>query len=117
MKYTPHDYQTYCIQRVVEDPAVGLFLRPGLGKTVITLSAVNILKYFRWQVCKVLVVAPKKVAEATWSKEAAKWDHLQHLKISTVLGSATKRIKALNTPADVYIICLLYTSPSPRDRG
>ena len=73
MKYVPHDYQAYCIQRVVEDPAVGLFLRPGLGKTVITLSAVNILKYFRWQVQKVLVVAPKKVAEATWSKEAAKW--------------------------------------------
>ena len=46
---------------------MGLFLRPGLGKTVITLSAVNILKYFRWQVAKVLVVAPKKVAEATWS--------------------------------------------------
>ena len=65
MKYVPHDYQAYCIQRVVEDPAVGLFLRPGLGKTVITLSAVNILKYFRWQVQKVLVVAPKKVAEAT----------------------------------------------------
>ena len=77
MKYVPHDYQAYCIQRVVEDPAVGLFLRPGLGKTVITLSAVNILKYFRWQVQKVLVVAPKKVAEATWSKEAAKWDHLK----------------------------------------
>ena len=82
MKYVPHDYQAYCIQRVVEDPAVGLFLRPGLGKTVITLSAVNILKYFRWQVQKVLVVAPKKVAEATWSKEAAKWDHLQHLRTS-----------------------------------
>lgn len=71
MQYTPHNYQAYCIQRVVEDPTVGLFLRPGLGKTVITLSAVNILKYFRWQVAKVLVVAPKKVAEATWSKEAA----------------------------------------------
>lgn len=56
MKYVPHDYQAYCIQRVVEDPAVGLFLRPGLGKTVITLSAVNILKYFRWQVQKVLVL-------------------------------------------------------------
>ena len=104
MQYIPHDYQAYCIQRVVEDPTVGLFLRPGLGKTVITLSAVNILKYFRWQVAKVLVVAPKKVAEATWSKEAAKWDHLQHLRVSTVLGSATKRIKALNTPADVYVI-------------
>lgn len=107
MKYVPHDYQAYCIQRVVEDPAVGLFLRPGLGKTVITLSAVNILKYFRWQVQKVLVVAPKKVAEATWSKEAAKWDHLQHLRTSVVLGSATKRIKALNTPADIYVINLV----------
>lgn len=104
MQFTPHNYQSYCIQRVVEDPAVGLFLRPGLGKTVITLSAINILKYFRWQVQKVLVVAPKKVAEATWSKEAAKWDHLKHIRTATVLGSSTKRIKALNTPADVYVI-------------
>ena len=80
MQFTPHNYQSYCIQRVVDDPAVGLFLRPGLGKTVITLSAINILKYFRWQVQKVLVVAPKKVAEATWSKEAAKWDHLKHIR-------------------------------------
>lgn len=104
MKYTPHEYQVYCIQRVVEDHAVGLFLRPGLGKTVITLTSVNILKYFRWQVSRVLVVAPKKVAEATWSKEAAKWDHLKHLRISVVLGSTARRIKALNTPADVYII-------------
>ena len=104
MQFTPHNYQSYCIQRVVDDPAVGLFLRPGLGKTVITLSAINILKYFRWQVQKVLVVAPKKVAEATWSKEAAKWDHLKHIRTATVLGSSAKRIKALNTPADVYVI-------------
>ena len=104
MKYTPHEYQAYCIQRVVEDPAVGLFLRPGLGKTVITLTSVNILKYFRWQVSRVLVVAPKKVAEATWQKEAARWDHLGKLRISTVLGSASKRIKALSTPADIYVI-------------
>ena len=86
MQYIPHDYQAYCIQRVVEDPAVGLFLRPGLGKTSITLSAINILKYFRWQVSRVLVVAPKKVAEATWQKEAARWEHLRHLRVSTVLG-------------------------------
>ena len=93
MKYVPHDYQAYCIQRVVEDPAVGLFLRPGLGKTVITLSAVNILKYFRWQVQKVLVVAPKKVAEATWSKEAAKWDHLQlQVASATFLGATTRAL-------------------------
>lgn len=104
MEYEPHDYQKYCIDRIVNDPAVGLFLRPGLGKTSITLTAVNILRYLRWEVSKVLVIAPKKVAEATWSKEAAKWRHLQHLKVVTVLGSTAKRINALNTPADVYVI-------------
>lgn len=104
MIYKPHSYQTYCIQRIVQDPAVGLFLRPGLGKTSITLTAVNVLRYLRWEIAKVLVIAPKKVAEATWSKEAAKWDHLKHLKVVTVLGSTTKRIRALNTPADVYVI-------------
>lgn len=104
MEYKPHNYQAYCIQRIVEDPAVGLFLRPGLGKTSITLSAINILRYYRWSVRKALVVAPKKVAEGTWSKEAAKWDHLEHLRVVTVLGSSAKRIKSLNTPADVYVI-------------
>lgn len=104
MEYKPHNYQAYAIQRIVNDEAVGLFLRPGLGKTSITLSAINILKYYRWSVQKVLVVAPKKVAEGTWSKEALKWEHLKHLKVSTVLGSVTKRIKALNTPADIYVI-------------
>ena len=104
MNYKPHNYQAYCIQRIVDDPAIGLFLRPGLGKTSITLSAINILKYFRWSISKALVVAPKKVAEGTWSKEAGKWDHLKHLRVVTVLGCATKRIKALNTPADVYVI-------------
>ena len=104
MEYKPHNYQAYCIERIVNDPAVGLFLRPGLGKTSITLSAINILKYFKWNIAKALVVAPKKVAEGTWSKEANKWDHLKHLRVVTVLGSSTKRIKALNTPADVYVI-------------
>ncbi len=104
VKFEPHEYQRYCIQRVVDDSAVGLFLRPGLGKTVITLSAINVLKYYRWSVAKVLVVAPKKVAEATWSKEAAKWDHLQHLRISVALGSTGQRIRALSAPADVYVI-------------
>ena len=72
MEYKPHNYQVYNINRIVSDPAVGLFLRPGLGKTSITLSAINILKYYKWAVSKALVVAPKKVAEGTWSKEAAK---------------------------------------------
>lgn len=104
MEFKPHNYQAYAINRIVSDDAVGLFLRPGLGKTSITLSAINILKYFKWQVQKVLVVAPKKVAEGTWSKEASKWDHLQHLRVVTILGSKAQRIKALNTPADVYVI-------------
>lgn len=104
MEYKPHNYQEYCIQRIVNDPAVGLFLRPGLGKTSITLSAINILRYFRWSIHKALVIAPKRVAEGTWSKEAAKWDHLKNLRVVTVLGSSAKRIRAVNTPADVYVI-------------
>lgn len=66
--------------------------------------AINELKYGRFCVQKVLVIAPKKVAEATWQREAAKWDNVKHLRISTVLGSEQKRIRALNTPADIYII-------------
>lgn len=75
-----------------------------MGKTIITLSVINELKYGRFQVRKVLVIAPKKVAEATWQREAAKWDNVKHLRFSTVLGSQAKRVRALNTPADIYII-------------
>lgn len=102
--FVPHNYQQYCIDRIINDPAIGLFLDMGLGKTAITLSAIKKLKYEYWRVCKVLIVAPKKVAESTWSKEAAKWNQLKNLRFSFVLGSAEKRIKALNTPADIYMI-------------
>lgn len=71
---------------------------------MITLTAINELKFYRFQVCKVLVIAPKKVAEGTWQKECQKWDHLQHLQISTVLGSEKKRMAALNAAADIYVI-------------
>lgn len=104
MKFVPHAYQRYCINRLITDPALGLFLDMGLGKTVIALTAINDLKYNRFQISKVLVIAPKKVAESIWSKEVAKWDHLHMLRVSTVLGSKQKRIRALNTPADVYVI-------------
>ncbi|MES1045308.1 DEAD/DEAH box helicase [Heyndrickxia oleronia] len=104
MKFIPHSYQRYCIDRVLTTPALGLLLDMGLGKTVITLTAVMDLKYNRFAINKVLVIAPKKVAESTWAKEKDKWDHLQLLRISTVLGSQAKRIKALNTPADIYVI-------------
>lgn len=104
MKFIPHAYQRYCINRMLTDSALGLFLDMGLGKTVITLTAVNDLKYNRFQVSKVLVIAPKKVAEATWSKEAAKWDHLHMLRVVPVLGSQAKRVRALNTPGDIWVI-------------
>ena len=104
MKFEPHAYQTYDIQKIMELPAVALWLDMGLGKSVITLTAVAALKYDRLAVGKVLVVAPKKVAEATWQLEAAKWDHLSVLRISTVLGNATRRVRALATPADVYVV-------------
>ncbi|GEB35292.1 DEAD/DEAH box helicase [Brevibacillus parabrevis] len=104
IKFVPHAYQRYCINRLLTDEALGLLLDMGLGKTVITLTAVNDLKYNRFAVSKVLVIAPKKVAEATWSKEAAKWEHLKMLRVVPILGSSTQRIRALNTPADVYVI-------------
>ena len=104
MKFVPHAYQSYCIERIVNDPAVGLFLDMGLGKTAITLTAVNDLKFNRLEIQRCLVIAPKKVAEATWDTEAYKWDHLRHLRISKILGTEIKRIRAVNTPADVYVI-------------
>jgi SNF2 family DNA or RNA helicase len=104
MKFIPHSYQRYCINRVLNTPALGLLLDMGLGKTVITLTAVNDLKYNRFAVNKVLVIAPKKVAESTWARETEKWDHLKLLRISTVIGAAAKRVRALNTPADIYVI-------------
>jgi SNF2 family DNA or RNA helicase len=104
MKFIPHSYQRYCINRVLTTPALGLLLDMGLGKTVITLTAVNDLKYNQFAINKVLIIAPKKVAESTWAKEKDKWDHLKLLRISTVLGPEPKRVRALNTPADLYVI-------------
>lgn len=104
MIFHPHPYQAYCISRLLSDPALGLYLDMGLGKTVITLTAIADLEYNRLQVSRALVIAPKKVAEATWQREAGKWDHLRHLRFSTVLGSEAKRVRALNTPADVWVI-------------
>ena len=104
MKFIPHSYQQYAIDRIVSDTAVGLFLEMGLGKTVITLTAFDELRFNRWAVARCLVVAPLKVAESTWATEAAKWDHLRHLKIVPILGSLTKRLRALDTPGDVWVI-------------
>lgn len=104
MRFIPHEYQKYAIDRLVELQESGLFLDMGLGKTTITLTAINELMYDRFQVSRVLVIAPKRVAEDTWTTEAGKWDHLQHLKISKVLGSQKERLQALDQNADIYVI-------------
>lgn len=102
--FKPHPYQEYAIRRIVEEPAVGLLLDMGLGKTVITLTALNELMYDRFEVRRALVIAPKKVAEATWQVEAAKWEHLRHLRFSAVLGTEKQRLAALERDADVYVV-------------
>lgn len=104
MIFKPHAYQQHCIDEIIRIKKLGLFLDMGLGKTVTTLTAIRELKYNRFLVRKVLVIAPKKVAEGTWTKEKDKWDHTRILRVSPVLGSQAKRIRALNTPADIYII-------------
>ena len=104
MKYSPHAYQKRATQFIIEHEACGLFLEMGLGKTVITLTAIDELLNDRFEVSKVLVIAPLRVAEDTWSRESKKWDHLQHLKIAKILGDAADRIRALKQNADVYVI-------------
>lgn len=102
--FLPHNYQQYSIDRILDTPAIGLFLDMGLGKTVITLTALYQLKYWRASMRKALVIAPKKVAESTWSKEQSKWDHLRALRVSVALGTESQRLRALEAPADVYVI-------------
>ena len=104
VRFKPHAYQEYCIRRIIGTKKIGLFLDMGLGKTVTTLTAIRELKYNRFEVRKVLIIAPKKVAEGTWTREKDKWEHTKILRVSRVLGSQAKRIRALNTPADLYII-------------
>ena len=103
MIFKPHGYQQHCIDRITETKKLGLFLDMGLGKTVTTLTAIRKLKYDRFAVRKALVIAPKKVAEGTWTREKDKWEHTKILRVVQVLGSREKRIRALNTPADIYI--------------
>lgn len=104
MIYKPYSYQVYATRQILEKPRVGLFLDMGLGKTVITLSAIEELIYNRFQVSKVLIIAPLRVAQSTWTTEVEKWTHLKKMRVSQVLGSREQRIRGLETPADIYII-------------
>ncbi|WZX99684.1 DEAD/DEAH box helicase [Bacillus sp. FSL W7-1360] len=104
MKFTPHPYQEYAIQHVIENRASALLLDMGLGKTVATLTAIVDLMHDYYDVARVLVIAPKRVAEDTWSRESDKWDHTKYLKISKVLGSQKERVQALEQDAHIYVI-------------
>lgn len=103
MKYQPYLYQEHATEHIIENPYCGLFLDMGLGKTVSTLTAIDTLMFDLCEVSKVLVIAPKRVAEYTWSTETDKWDHLKHFKLSLVLGSELQRKEALKAKADIYV--------------
>lgn len=104
MKYIPHDYQRFTIEQMVERKKLFAVLSMGLGKTSCTLSAIAQLIYDRFEVEKVLIIAPLFVADVTWEDERDKWDHLRPLRISNILGTEKQRIAGLNRNADVYTI-------------
>ena len=104
MTFTPYRHQRAGIDWIIEHPACALFWGMGTGKTVTTLTACDRLLHDYLEEGPVLVIAPKRVAENTWSKECQKWPHLQHLRVSRVMGPRNKRVTALDTPADIYVI-------------
>lgn len=104
MKYNPHKYQNYAQKFIIEHKVCGLFLDMGLGKTVITLTALWNLLFDYFDVGKVLIIAPLRVAKDTWPKEIKKWDHLKDITVSVVAGSKNERESALKKKASIYII-------------
>jgi SNF2 family DNA or RNA helicase len=104
MKYNPHEYQTYATNFILEHPISAVFLDMGLGKSVITLSAVFDLCLDCFLIRKVLVIAPLRVARDTWPSEIEKWDHIKGLTYSVAVGTESERRKALTKTADIYLI-------------
>lgn len=104
MKYNPHNYQKYAIDFILEHPIAAILLDMGMGKTSIVLTAIMELIYDRFEVNKVLIIGPLRVARTTWPEEIKKWEHLKGLRYSVVVGTTTERKAALKADADVYII-------------
>lgn len=104
MQYNPHSYQQYAIEYIKTHPIAAVLLDMGLGKTSITLTAIVDLLFDYFEIHKVLVVAPLRVARNTWSAEITKWRHLQELKYSIAVGTESERLTALKSKADIYII-------------
>lgn len=104
MKYKPHSYQTFATQYIENHKVAAVLLDMGLGKTSITLTAVNDLLFDSFDVHKVLVIAPLRVARNTWSAEIDKWEHLSDLIYAVAVGTEKERLSALTSQADIYII-------------
>lgn len=104
MKYNPHNYQKYAIDFILEHPIAAILLDMGMGKTSIVLTAIMELIYDKFEVNKVLIIGPLRVARTTWPEEIKKWEHLKGLRYSVVVGTAAERKAALKSDADVYII-------------
>lgn len=104
MKYSPHNYQTYATDFIIGHPEAAVFLDMGLGKSVITLTALLDLCLDRFEIAKVLVIAPLRVARDTWTAELQKWDHLKCFTYATVIGSVSEREAALRKKAHIYLI-------------
>lgn len=104
MKFIPHEYQKYAIEYIESHPISAVLLDMGLGKTSITLTAMNDLLFDSFEAHRILVIAPLRVARDTWTAEADKWDHLQDLICSVAVGTEAERRAALTKPADIYII-------------
>ena len=104
MQYKPHEYQKYATDFIIAHPVSAILLEMGLGKSVITLTAIKKLMLDSFEVSRTLVIAPLRVASTTWPEEIRKWGHLKHLTYSVVTGGEKKRLQALRTPAHIYII-------------
>ena len=104
MKYEPHSYQQYATKYIEEHSVCAVLLDMGLGKTSITLTALSNLLFDSFEIHKVLVIAPFRVASVTWSAEIEKWEHLYLLQYSVAVGSESERLSALKAQADIYII-------------
>lgn len=104
MNFSPHDYQAYAIDYIETHPIAAVLLDMGLGKTVISLTAIADLLFDSFEAHRILVVAPLRVARDTWPAEIEKWEHLQHLTFSVVVGTPKERRAALLTGADITII-------------
>ncbi len=104
MIYKPHDYQQYATEYIENHPICAVLLDMGLGKTSITLTAIMNLLFDSFEVSRVLVIAPLRVARDTWTAEIEKWEHLSLLSYSVAVGTESERIAALNKKADIYII-------------